>query len=235
MIIKPDSRSSAAPSTTAPTSDSRPRTEPEVKRVIIEICCSEDSLLGRVDGRYGSDCHVARVTERMDLNPEKTRRDLLEVAKGYAKRGVPILVWVSLPCTGGSTWTFVNLTIPQNAPKVYEEKRTFLKLWSSFVNLSTGLDCCHVHYALEWPRGCTYWDMKRVQKWLDDHKCVKANFDGCRLGLVNHEGIPVKKPWTVATTMSHLLQQLDGLRCTGGHSHAKCTKDSENYTKKMVY
>ena len=200
--------------------------------MIIEICCSENSQLGRVDGPYGSDCHVIRVTERMDLNSYKTRRDLLEVAKGYAKRGVPIPVWVSLPCTGGSTWTFVNLTIPQNAPKVYEEKRKFLKLWSSFVNLSTGLDCCHVHYALEWPRGCTYWDMKRVQKWLDDHKCVKANFDGCRLGLVNHEGIPVKKPWTIATTMSHLMQQLDGLRC---HPHAKCTKNSENCTKKMVH
>ena len=234
-IVKPDSRSPASPSTAAPTSDSRRRTEPEVKRVIIEICCSEDSLLGRVDGPYGSDCHVVRVTEKMDLNSYKTRRDLLEVAKGYAKRGVPILVWVSLPCTGGCTWTFVNLTIPQNAPNVYEEKRKFLKLWSSFVNLSTGLDCCPVHYALEWPRGCTYWDMKRVQKWLDNHKCVKANFDGCRLGLVNHEGIPVKKPWTIASTMSHLLQQLDGLRCTGGHQHAKCTKDSENYTKKMVH
>ena len=229
-VVKPDSRSSASPSTAAPTSDSRPRTEPEVKRVIIEICGSEDSLLGGVDGPHGSDCHVVRVTERLDLNSYRTRRDLLEVAKGYAKRGVPILVWVSLPCAGGSTWTFVNLTIPQNAPKVYEEKRKFLKLWSSFVNLSTGLDCCHVHYALEWPRGCTYWDMKRVQKWLDNHKCVKVNFDGCRLGLVNHEGIPVKKPWTIATMMSHLMQQLDGLRCTGGHPHAKCTKDSENYT-----
>ena len=32
-----------------------------------------------------------------------------------------------------------------------------------------------------------------------------------------------------------ILQQLDGLRCTGGHPHAKCTKDSENYTKKMVH
>ena len=77
--------------------------------------------------------------------------------------------------------------------------------------------------------------MKRVQKWLDAHKCVNANFDGCRLGLVNREGIPGKKPWTVATTMPCLVQHLDGLRCTGGHPHAKCTKDSENYTKKMVH
>ena len=91
--------------------------------MIIEICCSEDSLLGRVDGPYGSDCHVVRVTEKMDLNSYKTRRDLLEVAKGFAKRGVPILVWVSLPCTGGSTWTFVNLTIPQNAPKRCTKRR----------------------------------------------------------------------------------------------------------------
>ena len=124
----------------------------------------------------------------------------------------------------------MNLTIPQNAPKVYKEKRKFLKLWSSFVNLSTSLDCCRVHYALEWPRGCTYWEMKRVQKWLDDQKCVKADFGGCRLGLVNSDSVSVKKPWTVATTMPHLVQQLDGLRCAGGHPHAKCTKDSENYT-----
>ena len=127
--IKPDSRlAAAAPSTTASSSDARQRTEPEIQRVIIEICCSEDSLLGRVDGPYGSDCHVIRVTEKMDLKSYKTRRDLLDVAKGFAKPGLPILVWVSLPCTGGSTWTFVNLTIPQNAPKVYEEKRKFLKL-----------------------------------------------------------------------------------------------------------
>ena len=129
----------------------------------------------------------------------------------------------------------MNLTIPQNAPKVYEEKRNFLKLWSSFVNLAAGSGCCRVHYALEWPRGCTYREMKRTQKWLDDHKCVNANFDGCRLGLVNSDNVPAKKPWTVATTMPHLVQQLDGLRCTGGHPHAKCNKDSEKYTKKMVH
>ena len=62
-IIKPDSRSAAAPSTTATSSsDARQRTEPEIKPVIIEICCGEDSLLGRVDGPYGSDCHVIRIT-----------------------------------------------------------------------------------------------------------------------------------------------------------------------------
>ena len=72
-IIKPDSRSAAAPSTTAPPSDARQRTEPEIKRVITEICCGEDSILGRVDGPYGSDCHVIRITEKMDLNSYKTR------------------------------------------------------------------------------------------------------------------------------------------------------------------
>ena len=77
-IIKPDSRS---PSTTASSSDAQQRTELEIKRVIIEICCGEDSLPGRVDGPYGSDCHVTRITEKMDLNSYKTRRDLLDVSK----------------------------------------------------------------------------------------------------------------------------------------------------------
>ena len=80
------------------------------KSVIIEICCGEDSLPRRIDGPHGADCHVSRVTEQVDLNSNKTRRDLLDVAKGFAKQVVPILVWVSLPCTGGSTWTFLNLT-----------------------------------------------------------------------------------------------------------------------------
>ena len=65
------------------------RTEPEIKRVIIEICCGEDSLFGRVDGPYGSDCHVIRITEKVDLNSYKTQRDILDVARGFAKRGCP--------------------------------------------------------------------------------------------------------------------------------------------------
>ena len=96
-IIKPDSRSAAAPSTTALSSDARQRTEPEIKRVIIEICCGEDSLLGRVDGPYGSDCHVFRITEKMDLNSYKTRRDLLDVTKGFAKQGCPFLFGSAFP------------------------------------------------------------------------------------------------------------------------------------------
>ena len=70
--------------------------------------------------------------------------------------------------------------------------------------------------------------MNRVQKWLDDHKCVKANFDGCRLGLVNSDNVPVKKPWTVATTMPHLVQQLDHLVHKAFLNH--CTERQKSHS-----
>ena len=42
-IVQPDSRSAAATSTAASSSDIHSRTELEIKRVIIEICGGEDS------------------------------------------------------------------------------------------------------------------------------------------------------------------------------------------------
>ena len=141
-----------------------------------------------------------------------------------------VLIWVSLPRTGGTSWSHVNLTLPGNRENVTEARKKFVKLWASFVDMSTGLDKIGVQYAIEWPKHCVYWDWSRVKKWIEAHPIQKAHFDGCRFGLINNKGEYVKKPWTVATTIPQLYDKFSGKCCKGGHTHGKCTKESESYT-----
>ena len=67
--------------------------------------------------------------------------------------------------------------------------------------------------ALEWPRGCTYWKLPKVQKFLSDYGLVESFFDGCAYGLCAPNGLPMKKPWTVVTNLQelHLVLQRGAL------------------------
>ena len=96
--------------------------------------------------------------------------------------------------------------------------------------MSDSLDKIGVQYAIEWPKQCFYWDWTRVKKWVEAHPLQKAHFDGCRFGLMNKKGEYIKKPWTVATTIPELFHKFIGRFCKGGHTHSKCTQESESYT-----
>ena len=200
----------------------------------MEVCCSEDLLLGQMADKEYQDCEVIRVTEKEDLNDPSTRKRIVSSCKERRRLGHPILMWASLPCTGGTSWSHVNLTLDGNKEKVYEARKKFNKLWASFVDLSDSLTACRPTYAIEWPRSCVYWSWHRVHKWLEKHQLIKANFDGCRYGLKDSHGIPVKKPWTVATTCETIRREFDGKKCRNNHEHAKRLKESESYSKAIV-
>ena len=135
---------------------------------------------------------------------------------------------------GGSTWSHLNLTIEGNREKVLAARRLFTKLWASFVDLSCGLDRIGVKYAIEWPKNCVYWSWDRVRKWLKPRGLSEVIFDGCRLGLKDLHGTPVKKPWRIVTSCKAIVKEFRNKTCRGGHSHAKCLKDSEDYTPKFA-
>ena len=137
-----------------------------IKRLIVEVCCSSDPLLGQIASKEFKDCHVAHITETCDLNKPDIRRDIESLVKSCAKHGIPVLIWVSLPCAGGSSWSHVNLTLPGNREKVIEARKTFVKLWGSFVDMCDSLDKIGVHYAFD-----------RVKKWVEAHPLQKAHFD----------------------------------------------------------
>ena len=139
-----------------------------------------------------------------------------------------------MPCTGGSTWSHLNLTIEGSRERVLAARKLFTKLWASFVDLSCGLDRIGAQYAIEWPKNCVYWSWDRIRKWLKSHELPEVTFDGCRLGLKDSHGTPVKKPWRIATSCKAIVKAFKNKTCRGGHSHAKCLKDSEDYTPKVA-
>ena len=228
-------RTKAHPAGAATAEQGEPsRPEGKAQRVIIEVCCNQDSIIGELAHSEFPECKVVRITESMDLNSPDTRKEVLKIAKSYHRAGAQVLTWVSLPCTGGSAWTRINLKIPKNRDTVLEARKDFRKLWASFVDLSQGLDQVGVQYCVEWPRDCEYWGWSKIRKWLDLHPFVYAKFDGCRFGLKDRRHNPVKKPWCVATTLETLHKKIHAKVCTGDHSHAKCLKESENYPKSLA-
>ena len=229
---QPSRKASAASSRRANATVQRP--EAQVKRVIVEVCCSEDSLLGQIADKEYQDCKVIRITEKEDLNDPSTRKHIVSLCKEHRRLGHPILIWTSLPCTGGTSWSHVNLSFDGDREKVYEARKKFNKLWASFVDLSDSLTTCRPNYAVEWPRSCVYWSWHRVHKWMEKHQLIKTNFDGCRYGLKDSHGIPVKKPWTVAANCDTVRREFDGKKCRNNHEHAKCLKESESYSKAIV-
>ena len=68
------------------------------KRVIIEICCGEDSRLGQPTN-YSGGCLIIRVTISDDISTDKGVRKVRQALIDH--NSLPILVWVSIPCTGG--------------------------------------------------------------------------------------------------------------------------------------
>ena len=76
--------------------------------------------------------------------------------------------------------------------------------------------------SFEWPRTCKGWKLDDVIAFLKSLPFHRADFDGCCFGLQTKDGIPLKKEWTVWSTCSFLLFTLNGSRCCGDHSHARC-------------
>eukprot|EP00971_Amphidinium_carterae_P242165 4808428-Amphidinium_carterae.5 len=52
---------------------------------------------------------------------------------------------------------------------------------------------------MEWPTSCTHWQKNRVKPFLKYHHLKKVDFHGCAVGLKSRSGLPIKKPWTLAT------------------------------------
>ena len=163
---------------------------------------------------------------------EHCRQYVAGVVNGFPKKK-PVLLWLSLPCTGGTSWSYVNLKIPSAAKKVKRHVRTLKKLWKAveeFVNLIDRV----FHVAVGWPQNCRCWKFPRVVKFVNDFSLVKYDFHGCMLGTTDDEGTPIKKPWTVATSMSEVGETLVQFQCDGNHAHVqgrgKSLKNTESYT-----
>ena len=74
----------------------------------------------------------------------------------------------------------------------------------------------------------------RILKFINEFSLKRYDFHGCMLGTKDHEGIPIKKPWTVATTVDEIGLELSQYQCDESHDHVqgrgKPLKETESYS-----
>jgi len=166
-------------------------------RVLIEFCCGPDSKLGDRSRKYSKDCCVIRCTEERDVTSRSNRMDIRnEVIQAIERSTVqpcPVLIWISIPCTGGTTWSYVNLKHESAKLKIEYHRHVFEKIWSSMVGFLNLIRHLNPKIAIEWPAHCIYWKLDRVEKFCGKHQLIRVTVDGCMVGIVDKEGVPIKK------------------------------------------
>ena len=185
------------------------------------------------------------------MNPVKCRRVAMscnslkilnvvvrkEIARQVNEFDGEVLVWVSIPCTGGTSWSYVNLKHPSAAAKVRRHVKIFHGLWNAFLHFMS-LVKKEVFIAIEWPRNCRYWKLRKVAQFLNSRQLITFNFHGCMVGIRNKDEIPIKKPWTIATNLLSLGCEMSKFQCDHSHEHVqgrgKDLKATERYTFVMT-
>ena len=210
-------------------------------RVLLEVCCSPESKLGEVTRKAAHGCKVIRITKDDDVLDPQTRKLIVRQVLNelrYLPKGRRLLVWASLPCTGGTPWIHVNKTIPSAANKVEEHQKEFRKLWNALVDLVNSLRSASPYIAIEWPKGCVYWKLDHVVAFCQRHATEQVTFDGCMVGVVDVHGVSIRKPWKICTNLPSLIESFESLQCDGNHEHAEgrgeSLKRTESYTFRMT-
>ena len=122
---------------------------------------------------------------------------------------------------------------------IWRHKQLFNALWANFeIVARTAFDAGN-YIAIEWPRGCSYWNLPKVKNLCKELNLSFADFDGCMFGMTSHKNkTPIMKPWRIATNSPELHSAFNGRFCCGHKEHAPCagkdTKLTENYTDAMV-
>ena len=73
--------------------------------------------------------------------------------------------------------------------------------------------------AIEWPKGCAYWKLEMVNKFVNKYELGTIHCSGCAMGLVSDEGLPIRKTWQIASNDKHLLEGFNGKYCPGKDKH----------------
>ena len=181
------------------------------------------------------------------LNDDLTTKAGIQRATAEAKsaarlNGRRVLLWVSIPCTGGSSWARLNRSLGiATQDKIDAHIKVMMVLWNNLAPVANIVLDAGGRIAFEWPQSCDYWNFPEATSCLAKWRLKNTVFHGCMYGLVSirpkHLGVPIKKPWRIATNCDELREQLCRC-CDRSHQHVLCegadTRVSEEYTDSMA-
>ena len=138
--------------------------------ILVEVCCSHESKLGDTSRRPAVGCHVIRITQDDDILSHATRKRVVDEVKRIRsinnKISIPVLLWASIPCTGGTAWSHINVNHDTAKEKVKRHRSIYKRIWSAFVDLVNSMEFAKPLIAIEWPRSSTYWNETAVDKFV---------------------------------------------------------------------
>ena len=99
------------------------------------------------------------------------------------------------------------------AAKLEEDRHRSRLMVRKFCKLARAVARNGGRVTFEWPRHCVGWTLREVQKLIRELGMVVVDFDGCRVGLCNEQGVPHLKQWRLITTDNRIARIFAGLRC----------------------
>ena len=124
-------------------------------------------------------------------------------------------------------------------------------LWKASVSIMYMAREVGAVVGFEWPTFCEYWKRDEVWEHMENMDYRFLRIHGCRYGLRSiakaTKGMPIKKPWTIATDCLPMAKYLNRRCRTTWHTdpmtgittwHAPCagvdTKVTEGYTDELA-
>ena len=139
----------------------------DCNRLFLEYCCGDESRFGQ-QTKKSKGCYVLRLTQREDMTKLEGIALALSCVKAWCKSRDPrmIIIWGSIPCTGGSNWWNINKrgASPEGLLDHQRLIETFKILWRGCI-FQVILDCGGA-VANEWPSSCSYWRYRKVRSFL---------------------------------------------------------------------
>ena len=126
-------------------------------RLLIELCTNEGSKLGE-STQASKGCLVVRVTIKHDLTTERGVQFVMRVISAWCSHRrligakVCLLLWISIPCTGGSPWNRLNKTkSKETRHKIKAHVTMCSKLFEATRMVTQRVSDVGGVSALEWP------------------------------------------------------------------------------------
>ena len=204
-------------------------------------CCAEDgNMLSRPITHKDREVFFRNITKEDDFTTKAALNAVLADIVGPGD-----MFFFCSPCTGGSSWQHLNLSIAfqrgctSTVHKLIGHWDLHWRLWENFEVVARHCKRVGASCILEWPAGCAYWREDRVRAFLDELGFVSTWFDGCMYGLrARHDkrNRLIKKPWRMAC-LNSCLPDLLNKRCDKQHEHYPCqgqdTVLTQSYTHEI--
>ena len=174
---------------------------------VFEYACGANSMFGRVHAELKVP-HVRLSKDAFNVQDPRIAEQLHSQLRDPARKQL----WVSLPCTSGCPWHRVGLAA-EYRKRHAKEGAAAKALFKQFKeHAETALSHGH-DVTLEWPRYSDSWKRKDVMDFFRDSRFMSVDFDGCRFGVRDEKGRPLKKPWRLMTTSNDIVEAFKGMHC----------------------